>query len=162
MKLLFAPENEWEKFVSIEIIKLIKNTSKKKAIDLMLTGGDTANGVYRYLSSYFKELGIKINIFFTDERCLAPISENSNYYNLKKNLYNNSVPSNHRIFRIKGEENPHSEALRYSNILPKLIDLLLLSLGSGGHIASIFDIHKSNQKTEQKVNYVRAPHRTCK
>lgn len=59
-----------------------------------------------------------------------------------------------QIKRIYGEsKNPIEEASRYSAILPDTPDLILLSVGEDGHIASLFP-DSSALKSAEKMVYV--------
>ena len=47
-----------------------------------------------------------------------------------------------------------SEESRYGKLLPNTLDILLLSIGIDGHIASIFPNSSIFQEIEKKVSYV--------
>ncbi len=126
----------------------------------MLTGGNTAKELYK--SWHSKNLFFKNNIelFLTDERCTKPTSKKSNYYLIKKYLLDTKVIKATKIHRIEAEKkNKFLLMKKYSNSLPKSIDILFLSLAPDGHIASIFpnsNIMLENEKlisiTERKHN----------
>ena len=57
--------------------------------------------------------------------------------NIKKNFYKNKNIKNFFYFNFKDNDIKNS-LKKYSSLLPKAPDLVFLSLGSGGHVASIF------------------------
>jgi 6-phosphogluconolactonase len=133
---------------------LLVDASKDKgeSLSLMLTGGRTTCKLYDYLASQGEFVTGKYSYYFGDERCVAPDHIDSNYGLARSTLFQGTEP--HNVERIKGESsNPEDEAIRYSAILPYSIDILLLSVGEDGHIASLFPNSKALSQ-EQKVVYV--------
>lgn len=127
---------------AIKASKLVANEIKnccntKNKCDLILTGGESAKSLYKYLFPLIAEISDKINFYFGDERCISPSSSDSNY-----NMVLNLLPFNfnqRNIYRIIGDaDDLNQECSRYSLLLPEKIDILLLSIGNDAHIASIF------------------------
>lgn len=121
----------------------------KNKFNLVLSGGNTPKPVYKYLADHnqIKVNWNKINFFWSDERCVPPNNIESNFKSANDLLLSKITISGSNIFRIKGEDNPFSEAKRYSEIINKNVssrdgfpkfDLILLGLGEDGHVASIF------------------------
>jgi 6-phosphogluconolactonase len=146
----FTTPQETIKNFAEELKSLIdKKTSKKKNFYLALSGGSTPQLLFKELKKkYLTNIDWQfVHIYWGDERCVKPESEESNYGTAYKLLliYLNIPKGN--IHRIKGEEKPKVEARRYSgeimmtvpskNNLPKF-DLIILGLGTDGHTASIF------------------------
>lgn len=64
------------------------------------------------------------------------------------------MPEKIQFERIRGEaESPENEVIRYEALLPDEIDLVLLSVGEDGHIASLFP-HSSALMSEANMAYV--------
>jgi len=129
--------------------KLLNLSSKKDKVFISLSGGSTPKMIFKALAENYKNKidWKKIYLFWGDERCVSPDDEQSNFGMTKELLLNhiNIPPEN--IHRIKGEEKPEQEAVRYSkeilevvpikNNLPNF-DLMVLGIGEDGHTASIF------------------------
>jgi 6-phosphogluconolactonase len=130
---------------------------------LVLSGGNTPNLLFSILGDNFATT-IKwkyVHLFWGDERCVSQAHKESNYGIALRNLIDKIDIPDANIHRIKGEQDPKQEALRYSkeiidytrsrNGLP-LFDLIILGLGEDGHIASIFpgnpDLFNSNRICE--------------
>ncbi|MFZ0472087.1 MAG: 6-phosphogluconolactonase, partial [Bacteroidales bacterium] len=116
---------------------------------IALSGGSTPEYIFRYLAeNYAERVGWeKLLVFWGDERCVAPESSNSNYRMAYESLLQNVPIPDANIFRIKGEDDPATEARQYSELVSENVaefedtpqfDLMLLGLGSDGHTASIF------------------------
>ena len=79
----------------------------------------------------------KITYYLGGERCAPPDNSEGNYRTSIAPLFPQGVPTGCKIERMKGEANDRvAEANRYGNLLPVSIDLLLLSVGFDGHVAS--------------------------
>ncbi len=127
-----------------EVTQIIANVVDKKIstigrCNIMLTGGQTASDLYSYWARKQPWDHSKITYYFGDERCVSPDDQDSNYGMSIKTLFPNGIPVGCNIQRVKGEtKNKVKEAKRYSELLPKSMDVLLLSVGPDGHIASLF------------------------
>jgi 6-phosphogluconolactonase len=115
-------------------------------ISLALSGGATPRRLYELLSA---ESGEKIpwpriSLFWGDERCVPPEDIRSNYgMAARAGLLERPFAGIHRML---GEVPPDEGALQYEDELKKVFserglprfDLILLGLGSDGHVASVF------------------------
>jgi len=107
---------------------------------IVLTGGTTAPAVYRHIAADPRFLNLDaVQYFLSDERCVPDNSKLSNYHVVKNALFPNGLPSNAEFNKMYIEELGILESANaYSRKLPAIIDLLILSVGIDGHIASIF------------------------
>ncbi len=107
---------------------------------VMLTGGRSAAQLYmvwRDLPAFQQMTGV--NFYFGDERCVPPDHSESNYRMVMQTLFPNGVPTGCAVFRMEADATDQEEAaLRYADLLPDLIDVLLFSVGEDGHIVSLF------------------------
>jgi len=122
---------------------------KKGKVSIALSGGNTPKLLFQTLSNNYKDKidWSKVNLFWVDERCVPPESEESNFGMTYKYLLSNINIPGSNIHRIEGENIPYNEAERYAGVLrnnlrlennlPKL-DITLLGMGDDGHTASIF------------------------
>ncbi len=123
--------------------------AEKEIVTIALSGGSTPRSLFDYWAG-LPEGEIdwrKMKFFWGDERCVPPTDEESNYKMAREHLLDLvPVPKDH-IFRIRGENNPVKEALRYGGILQHKLeivngtpsfDIIMLGLGDDGHTASIF------------------------
>jgi 6-phosphogluconolactonase len=105
---------------------------------LVLTGGTTAEKVYEALAERSIDL-TGMEIFFSDERCVPPTDEASNYRMVKRTLHG---PSGANVHRMRGEERPEDAAAAYDRELTAIedvgFDLVLLGMGADCHIGAIF------------------------
>jgi 6-phosphogluconolactonase len=137
--------------LSEQFSQLLKNkiNAEDKKFNLVLSGGSTPRNLFKYLSVNNKDQinWSKINFFWGDERCVPPDDDQSNFKMANESLLSNINAIEENIFRIKGEDGPVKEAIRYSEIIRKTVplknnkpifDLIMLGLGEDGHTASIF------------------------
>ena len=104
----------------------------------MITGGGTARRIYTELSRFE---GIpNLEIAFSDERCVPPDHDASNYGMARRTLLDPLGLTN--IHRMYGEDDPAEAAAKYEDDVRDLIesgfDLVLLGLGNDAHIAALF------------------------
>jgi 6-phosphogluconolactonase len=114
---------------------------------IVLTGGSTAGAAYSEFVAAVRSVGIDVSaseMWFSDERCVPPEDERSNYGLVRDSLLEplgrfDEVPTVHRI---RGELGPDQAADEYERLLrdagPPRFDLVMLGLGGDGHLASLF------------------------
>ena len=120
-----------------------------KQIHIALSGGSTPKIVFDYLAAnYANEINWEnIFLYWGDERCVPPTDSESNYKMTVDHLLSKIDIPKDNIFRVKGENDPEAEAVRYSDVLDSQLpqvkgipqfDLVILGMGDDGHTASIF------------------------
>ena len=116
---------------------------------IALSGGGTPKQIYARLATADYRGRIaweKVHIFFGDERCVPPDDARSNYRMAREAWFGHSPIPAENIHRIRGEDDPALEALRYEEEIARLyrtgafpaFDLILLGMGDNGHTASLF------------------------
>lgn len=164
---IFESTNGLSQFFGELLLYEVNVDTEGEYFSIALSGGSTPRSIFQYLASNFKE---KINwekllIFWSDERCVPPESNESNFRMAHESLLSKvDIPASN-IFRIKGEANPIDEAKRYSEVVrsnissPNLLlqfNLIMLGLGTDGHTASIFpgngDLFESNDPFEVSMH----------
>ena len=74
---------------------------------------------------------------FGDELCVPPAHQDSNYRMVRKTLFPSGIPKDYTVSRMDGEVCTREAATKsYEKMVPVSIDILLLSVGQDGHIAS--------------------------
>jgi len=140
MELLVFDDIEWAANAAIEIYKNIQvSLNDKKICNVVLTGGRSASKIYPFLQDLLNESSDQIAFYFGDERCVPPDHEDSNYALVMRTLFSNGIRFNHFVYKMyNGNEDKETAALNYEKLLPCSADLVILSLGDDGHIASLF------------------------
>jgi 6-phosphogluconolactonase len=128
-----------------------KAANKQRVFSVVLSGGKTAPLIYGKLAEpeWRNRIPWKaVHIFFADERCVAPNNEESNYKIIYDHLLTQISIPKENIHRIRGEENPENEAIRYTKDIQNhlalrkgninFFDWVLLGIGTDGHTASLF------------------------
>lgn len=128
---------------------LLLKKDKQDFVTLALAGGTTPKALFIEISDKYNDQidWSRVKIFWSDERCVPPASEDSNYKMTFDNLLKAVPVPEKNIFRIQGENEPENEANRYSEVVKKNViragdtyrfDVIMLGLGNDGHTASIF------------------------
>ena len=115
---------------------------------LALAGGSTPRALYTRLASEHYASRIPwqaTHVFWGDERCVPPESEESNYRMAYETLLRRVTVPREQVHRMRGEDEPERAADDYARVLetefrehaPRF-DLILLGMGDDGHTASLF------------------------
>lgn len=147
VKIFSKPKNVY-KAIAKELIKMVQN-SNQEIFDIALSGGNSPKGLFKKISKKYADQipWERIHLWWGDERCVPPTDEQSNYKMTVDYLISNIDIPVDNIHRIRGEEDPEKEALRYSKEMQDTLnsrgkdpvfDLIILGLGDDGHTASIF------------------------
>jgi 6-phosphogluconolactonase len=93
----------------------------------------------------------RVELWWGDERCVAPDDERSNCGMAKEALLDRVTTG--QVHRIRGELGRDEGAKLYDEELGSLgrFDLLLLGLGPDGHVASLFPEQPTLGETERRV-----------
>ncbi|NOY73803.1 MAG: 6-phosphogluconolactonase [Gammaproteobacteria bacterium] len=139
--------------VAKEIASLAHRAEQRyRPFNVAFSGGSTPENIYQSLASthFCEEINWGgFNIYFGDERMVAPDHQDSNYLMVKNSLLDHCPIPSANIHAIKGElQDPHTAAAEYqkeliehldkSESLVPIFDLVLLGIGSDGHTASLF------------------------
>jgi 6-phosphogluconolactonase len=121
--------------------------AKRGVFYVALAGGSTPKGLYQKLATYPYVEQIdwtRVHLFFGDERCVLPSHDESNFKMVREAMIDYVPIPQENVYRMPTEEGVAPEvAIRYCRIMKKILqeqplDLVLLGLGSDGHIASLF------------------------
>jgi 6-phosphogluconolactonase len=114
--------------------------------DVVLTGGNTPRPAYEELARAVRAVSHDLRdttVWFSDDRCVPPDDELSNYRIVKQSLLDPLADMPRpAVRRIRGELGPHEAAEAYERELDEAgepeFSLVLLGLGPDAHLASMF------------------------
>lgn len=142
MNILTFESNFEKKFLIYLKQKIIK-----PRVNIFLTGGNTFRKIYYNFNKNWSHKNKKY--FLTDERFVNLNHKLSNMKMIKENFFKNIDNRNFNFINISKNLSKNQIIKSYQLLLPKKIDLIFLSMGEDGHIASIFS--KKNKQINKKV-----------
>ncbi|HWD11234.1 MAG TPA: 6-phosphogluconolactonase, partial [Solirubrobacteraceae bacterium] len=126
--------------------QLARARQERGVAHLALSGGTTPKRTYELLAAEADALDA-VEVWFADERCVAPEHPDSNYLLAEQALLGPAAVPGERVHRMRGELGPGAGASSYSSELRSglpdeddtpVLDLIVLGIGPDGHVASLF------------------------
>ena len=145
-----------------QIVLILEDAIARRGVaHLSLAGGGTPRRAYELLPNLFEDWD-RVELWYGDERCVAPTDEQSNHQLIAGSLLaaiKGAPPLEHRI---QGELGPEEAARIYAEELSKrvpadpgdvmpVLDLALLGLGEDGHTASLFPGNPAARDTAEAI-----------
>jgi len=147
---IFRTGEELAEAIALDFVNRIKAAQKRKVtLTVAVSGGNTPKLFLNVIAKKYSESvdWSYVQFFWVDERCVPPDDPESNYGMIREILFSSIKVPEKNIHRIRGEEDPYTESVRYSGEIvsntrshrgiPEF-DLIILGLGDDGHTASIF------------------------
>jgi 6-phosphogluconolactonase len=128
---------------------------------VVLTGGSTPRAAYQRVADERSDWS-GVDFWFTDERCVPPDHEHSNYRMAREALLDRGQGSN--VHRMEGERGPGDGAAAYERELDGVFgetvpafELILVGLGPDAHVCSLFPGDDALGERERRVVGVETP-----
>jgi 6-phosphogluconolactonase len=124
---------------------------------LVLAGGRTPRALYARLAREKYDWS-RVEIFFSDERCVPPDHPDSNFRMARETLLSSVRARVHRMHGETCDAAGYEEELRlvFGDGLPSF-DLVFLGMGADGHTASLFPGDPALEETQRLVAKVARP-----
>ena len=123
-----------------------------------ITGGSTPKVAYERAAG-MRDDWSGVDFWFTDERCVPPEHEHSNFGMADRTLLSRAEGA--IVHRMRGELGPEDGASAYENELgefgPEALDLIVLGVGPDAHICSLFPSDEALGERERLVVGVETP-----
>jgi len=119
---------------------------------VVLTGGSTPRRAYE-LAAELEPDWSRVEVWWSDERCVPPDDERSNYGMVEAALLDRLASAPAAVHRMRGELGRDAGAAAYERELGDLarFDLVLLGLGPDGHVASLYPDQPTLDETERRA-----------
>lgn len=134
---------------------------ERGAFNLALAGGSTPGPVYELLAEDPDVDWKRTRVFWSDERCVPPEHNDSNYRMALDALLDRLPQSPGIVARMPGELPPEQAASAYEKTIRRVVpadesgiprfDLILLGMGDDGHTASLVPGSEALKVTDRLV-----------
>ena len=134
---------------------------QRGSFNVALAGGSTPRPVYELLAEDSEIDWQRSRIFWSDERCVPPEHNESNYRQLRETLLDRLQQGPGLVARMPGEIPAEQAARDYESTIREFVpadgtgiprfDLILLGMGDDGHTASLFPGSQALNETERLV-----------
>jgi len=133
---------------------------------IAISGGSTPKATFKILADPAQPFLAsvpwdKLQLYWVDERCVAPNDPESNYGVCRDLLLTKAPIPAANVFRMEGELDPQEAASRYESVLRNnlrlegaevpVFDLVTLGMGPDGHTASLFPHTEALHETGRLV-----------
>ena len=147
---IYKTPHDLAKAFAPELINSIKTAAEKRTFfTIALSGGSTPGILYSVLAEKYGQSvdWSFVHFFWGDERCVPPDDPESNFGMANSEFLSKIDIPAMNIHRVRGEEDPSAEAVRYSREIVNytrtsrglpVFDQIILGMGEDGHTASIF------------------------
>lgn len=154
---IVVPANEFARVAAERIAQAIEAATAHGArARVALAGGNTPRAVYRALAQ-MRLPWDRVEIYFGDERAVAPDDPQSNYRMAREALLDAVPIPSGQIHRMAAERaDVEAAAADYAAGLPERLDLIILGIGADGHTASLFPGAAALAERERKVVAIEA------
>ncbi len=126
--------------------------ARRRGCALTLSGGSTPRPAYERLAAQPALPWEAVEIYFGDERAVAPTDPASNYRMAREALLDRVGLPPGRVHRMEADDpDRDAAAARYAALLPDRLDVLVLGMGPDGHTASLFPRSPALRETEKRV-----------
>ena len=159
--LIFDDEMSLSKALAQEVLNIAKKSIfEKDCFSIVLTGGQSVLNLYKILSKSDSNWE-KWHIYIGDERCVPMRHKDRNDQVINEIWLDNSTISKNNIHFIQAELGLIEAQKEYEKVLKKIdkFDVVLLSVGEDGHVASLFPNHAypENQMVVVEKNSPKPP-----
>ena len=141
--LIFDDEMSLSKALAQEVLNIAKKSIfEKDCFSIVLTGGQSVLSLYKILSKADSNWD-KWHIYIGDERCVPMDHKDRSDRVINEIWLDNSAIPKKNIHFIQAELGLLESRVEYENTLKSIdkFDIVLLSMGEDGHIASLFPNH---------------------